>query len=425
MNAATATYTDDRYRFSWPDIGIEVVLDRIADSRSGLTGEISISSASLGKLHSPSRFNVLAPQTRATLARQLAERDTFTDWGAVLEQVCALTIQRWREGEPVIDLRDVEPGAARWLYEPWIEHGGPTTLFADGGAGKSVLALILAVSIASGEPLLGDGAMSEPVPVLYLDWETSADVHAARLRAICRAAGITEPVIYYQRMTASLAESAQSLRRRCGEMGAGFVIVDSLGAARSGEPESAESTIKLFNAGRSLGLPWLAIDHVTKNGGETKTRPFGSTYTHNLSRLTWSMEQPETETGAENEITVVLTNRKANNGRLQRRRGYALSFTESEDGTPIGIEVRARDIRDIPSMIRRFSVRDQIAAVLRANNATLTVDDIQSSLEADNIIVKAEVLRATLNRYKQLFVAVAGPDRATKWGLLTMEVRPV
>ena len=415
MNPAQATYTEDRYRFGWPSIGIEVVLDRITDGRSGLVGEISVDSTGSGKLHSPSRFNVLTQTARSQLARQLTERDAFTDWTAVLEQVCALTIERWREGEPAIDLREVHAGAARWVYEPWVEHGGPTTLFGDGGGGKSTLALILAVSVASGLPLLGDGIMSDPAPCLYLDWETSADVHAERLRSICRAANIDAPAIYYQRMTASFSESVQVIRRRCAQENIGFVIADSLGAARGGEPESAESTIKLFNAGRTLGVPWLGVDHVTKNGSD-KTRPFGSTYTHNLSRLTWSIEQAATDD--ESELCIVLTNHKANNGRRQRRRGYALAYEETPDGTPESIAIRPRDIRDIPSMIGRLTLRDQIAGVLRANNQPLSVEDIQTALEIDGVGVKADVVRITLTRHPQLFVALRD-GRSVRWGMLS------
>jgi hypothetical protein len=89
------------------------------------------------------------------------------------------------------------------------------------------------------------------------------------------------------------------------------VIVDSLGAAKAGEPEGAESSIALFTAARSFGVPWIGIDHISKatsNPTSGKGRPYGSTYTHNLARLTWSLEQAEEQEA--DGFAVVLTNHK-------------------------------------------------------------------------------------------------------------------
>ena len=419
MNPAIATYEEDRYTFRWADGDVVITLDRLADSKAGLSGEIAVSSG-LGKLHSPSRFNVLAPQTRASLARTLTERDGGVDWTAAIEQVCALTIQRWREGEPIIDLRDVPTGQhERWLYQPWLEYGGPTVLFADGGVGKSTFALIIATSIASGIPLLGDGLQSDPRPVLYLDWETSADIHAERLEAICRASTIGGiPPIYYQRMFAGLPDAAHAIRRRIVDKGIGLVVVDSLGAARAGEPESAEATLKLFNAARSFGVPWIGIDHVTKAAGARSDKPFGSAFTHNMARLTWGAEKIGAEDDDSGAMYILLTNHKSNNGRLQRRRAYAIAIVEDDIGNPYTISIKPQDIRDIPSMMPRLTQKDQIANMLKDGKAS--VEEIEGALLALNIIIKPNAIRAVMSRYKDIFVPILGAeDRIVRWGLLS------
>src|SRR5207302_780505 len=68
-----------------------------------------------------------------------------------------------------------------------------------------------------------------------------------------------------------------------------FVVIDSWGAARVGEAESSDLTIRAFHAARSLAVPWMAIDHLPKNAHD-KSKPFGSVYTHNLAWLTWRAE---------------------------------------------------------------------------------------------------------------------------------------
>lgn len=417
MNPANATYIGDTYLFNWPEEGVEITLDRIHESKVGIGGRISVRSAIFGKLHSPSNFNCTSQAPRQALARALSERDAGIDWGAAIEQVCELTQQRWEEGEPLIDLSEAEPSTtSRWAYEPWIETGGPTILFADGGVGKSVFALAIATALTTGTPILGGTVLGEPGPVLYLDWETSWQVHSERLRALCLAEDLQLPHIYYQSMTASFAESASAIRKKIAQHGIRYVVVDSLGAARGGEPESAETTIRLFNAGRTLGVPWLGIDHVTKNGGD-KTRPFGSTYTHNLARLTWSMERAQEE--GEDATSIVLTNHKSNNGRLSYRRGYKVDFMLGDTDELVEIVIQPQDIRDMPAMRKKLRRQDQIFAAMREMNRAATAEDIEGILKDDGIDLNLATIRATLHRYKDLFVPITEGGRIVSWGILS------
>jgi hypothetical protein len=414
--APEAIYSADRYRFVWDDAKVQVDLEGLHDSRDGLTGEIEIDvtdGPTRGHLHH-ARFNLSSTQARTTLAKALAPRRSDCDWQGMLEQVCHLALTRHREGDPMIDLRTVDTSARpRFVLDPFLEAGGPTILFADGGSGKTTLAKAMAVSLSTGLPILG-ATPHRVHKVAILDWETDAEAHAVGLRAICAGIGIEPPVMYYQRMAASLAESALVLRRKFADLGISYVIIDSLGAARGGEPESADTTIRLFSAARTLGVPWLGIDHVTKSGTD-KTRPFGSTYTHNLARLTWSAEKVQGEDSPR--LTVSLTNHKANNGRPARRRGFHIDFVE-DHGQPTSITFTACNVRDVVATTGKPSQRDQVYAVLKANNGGMLLRDIQGALEAEGIVLTDTVLRAVLNRHKTLFVSVGGTGTATKWGLL-------
>ncbi len=394
-----------------------MTMDRVHEGRDGPLCELTVAATIppyTGLLHI-GRLNFLALQTRVTLARALHARMEL-DWAGVLEQACFLALRQYREGEPLIDLREVDVGSRpRWLLEPYLEAGGPTILFADGGTGKSMLALAMAMSIATGVSLLGI-PRAEPRPVLYLDWEADHYIHAERLNALTMGHGlhIAAP-IHYRHQVTSLMEAAPLIRRDVAQLGAGAVIVDSLGAAKGGEPESAAASIGLFTAARSFGVPWIGIDHLVKsaNGNATTghARPFGSTYTHNLARVTWGIEQPD-DPAPDGPLAVIFTNHKANNGRLLPRRAFELELESSEDGERlIRVHIKGRDPATIPSLFDRLPLAQRIVALLR--HQYLSTEALTLELgETDSRQVKARV-----SELKQKGTILLAPDG--RWGLVS------
>lgn len=380
---------DDIYRFTW-ECGIEAELERVTEHRDELTGELTIRTSrppSPGLLHS-ARLNLVSTQARRTLSAALAKRDPDLDWDAVVEQVCFLARERYRNGEPAIDMRTYIPQSdGRWKVEPFVEADGGGLLFADGGTGKSFTATAISVTAASGTPVIGrlHGA---PCPVLYLDWETSADVFRERVNAISTGAGINGiPPIFYRRMTVSLAEAADSLRREVVKLGVGLAVVDSLGAARGGEPESADVTIRMFTAARKLGIPWLGVDHVAKSMGNDSSRPFGSTYSHNLSRLTWSMDKAQEE-GSEN-FVVSLRNRKRNNGRVPGRLGYRIDVKTDDREQLVSVRFTNCDLTEVPGLAEKLPLSQRILAELKSGPVAQT--DLAETLGADLKAVNARI----------------------------------
>lgn len=367
------------YRLTW-SCGIEADVERFAEHRDELIAEVTIRHG-VELLHS-ARLNLTSTQARQTLVKSLTERDPDPDWPRLIETMCFQVRERYREGEPPRDLR--EPLAVygnRWLVEPFVERGGSTILFADGGTGKSLTALAVAMTVASGCPIVG-ALHGDPRPVLYLDWETSVETTLERFDAIAAGARLdTRPEVYYRRMTASLVEAAGNIRRDITTLGIGFVVVDSLGAARAGEPESAEVTIKMFNAARSLGVPWLGIDHVTKSAGKATTRPFGSTYTHNLARLTWSAEIVQEE--GENILALSLTNRKRNNGRLLGRTGLRIEFERGAIDSLRKVTFRTSDLAQMPGLADNASLKARIIAEL--NTGPQYLADVAKRLGQNNV----------------------------------------
>jgi len=425
------TYEPDRSVYCSARQEWQITFDRFHEARGGeLTAEVIVETSRQPHpgILSQTKLNLLSAQAHTTLSRSLQVKQDDLEWADVLTLLCHDAIQHYREGEPVVELHTVpDRQGTRWLYHPWIEYGGPTVLFADGGSGKSLFGLALAVAVAHGVNIFGGPAPAR-APVLYLDWESDAETHAERLRAIEAGAGIYEAgdglPILYRRQSASLAESTNALRRYIGQYEVGLMIVDSLALARGGEPESAETTLKLFNAARELRIPWLGIDHVTKNGAgsvgttASPSKPFGSVFTPNAARLTWSMEKAEE--GGDEAAVVVLQNRKSNNVKSLGRRAYGVEFVTGEGDALLSVHYESMDLNDVPGMFPRLGQAHQIDTILSENRGPMLVEDVQRALEASGVTMKAAQIRVILNRHKDKFVAIQD-GRTMRWGRLASE----
>jgi hypothetical protein len=385
VGKATLSVHGDVYRLTWP-VQIEAEVDRITEHRDELTAEVTIRSSrhpSPGLLHS-ARLNLMSTQTRRSLANALAEREPELDWPALVEAMCYLVRERYRVGDPTIDMRAYVPsGRSRWLVEPFLEHGGPTVIFGDGDVGKSTVAAGICVTAATGQPVLGQ-LVGDPVAVLYDDHETDEDTFHEKLVAVCAGAGIRElPKVYYRRAVASLRESAPALRRQIAELGIGMVVIDSLGMASGGDPQAPDVAIALFAAIRSLGVPTLAIDHIAKNAAD-QGKAFGSVYKHNGPRLTWRQDKAQEE--GSSDVVIALVNHKRNNGPKLPRRGYRMEFEiESDHLRTVRFDL-ADLARDYPE---KATLRQRILAELQAGG--VQPDSIAAALQADAKQVRARV----------------------------------
>jgi hypothetical protein len=99
------------------------------------------------------------------------------------------------DGWQKLDPAKLEP--RYWLYGRHYLQGAVSATIADGGVGKSTLALTEAIAIVTGRPLLGitpnkqptgrdDGSVRDRYQVLYYNAEESADEIKRRVLAICQ-----------------------------------------------------------------------------------------------------------------------------------------------------------------------------------------------------------------------------------------------
>jgi hypothetical protein len=391
-----AVYDEDTYRFTTDDSTVIVELARIRATRTGdIKAEIEVrwNQAPLAGLLHHGTINLLAERSVKQLANQLSDRISEHDWYGTLLAITYLAKKRYREGEPPIALDLVDPKELpRWLIKPIIEHGGPTVLAAPGGSAKSMLALALAATVATGRTrFLGLRPMRTGA-VLYLDWEADQYAHSNRLGAMCAAAEVEKPTtLFYRREYAPLHESVDELAKHVRELKAELVVVDSKGAALAGAPEDAEGTLRFFRAIRRLAVPTLVVDHVTNEAahGKGAKRPFGSVYTQNMARNIWMAERASGEPG---ETVVLCKHTKSNNGPIGTKLAWRMEFVTDDD---LYETIRCQPVNPIEVAVMptddSMSLRDKIARILETDGKPMTVVDLATLTGAGQSAVRARL----------------------------------
>jgi AAA domain-containing protein len=212
-----------------------------------------------------------------------------------------------------IDVPDSDPPMA---LSPVLLDEGPTVLFGMGETRKSILAQIIATSIATGAELVPGWRPIITGPVLWLDYESGRRRFARRQRLLGPA-----PILYVPCAQPIWAD-ADALTALARDVGAALVVVDSIVPASAGgaiSTKDAETAGVYFGAVNRIAPRSLSIGHVTKDG--EATMPFGSVFFHNLARLTW-------RTRADDEGRVTLTNHKHTDGDRMPATTLVFDFAE-------------------------------------------------------------------------------------------------
>jgi len=419
-----ATYTEEEWRFDFPE-GVTITMRDWVEAR-GLDVSVLLQIDIAAVFGHPAgtasldRINIISASAKQGLARDLARRfpSDDVDWSGIIAQVCALGTKKWQEGTPATRLIDVPyVEAARFLVDPIIDAEGVTLLFADGGAGKSFLAMALALTVAGGvRPL---GMLPEKVgPVLYLDWEAEPHTQQQRLYALndgladfADEAGLGS--VIYRRMDQSLIQGAKGIRQEVIRHGAIFAVVDSIGAARAADPADAGTTIAMFNAMRSWQVPVLALDHVTKSSVEgpfAKESPpkhsLGTVTTRNRARMSWRLdhyEPADEDAGYDPVRKLRLTNVKANNARFAPRIGLLARFETDTDGGLLSVSYATADAATIlPADSGQMSMPDRVlGAIVEADRPLVTATIIADVNEDGGTVKPDATIRSAINKLKR------------------------
>jgi RecA-family ATPase len=275
------------------------------------------------------------------------------------------------------------------LIPDWLPAGYATLLAGHGGAGKSSIALRLAVCIALGRPWFG--LPCEQRRVLYLSCEDRASVVHWRLRRIADAELLTtaeqsalagalsivdlvgHDSMLYQRHPhgSGIAPSFAELTRLLRETRAQVLFVDGV-ADTYGASENDRAEVKQFvnTLVQLIGVDGavVLVAHVNKptaTAGASSEGYSGSTGWHNSARARWYLypETEHTDDGMSATGALVLALQKTNLGRddqaIRLRWDNDAHLFEAEAGAS-RFDARVRDTAEQRGIVD--AIREVIAS---------------------------------------------------------------
>lgn len=378
---------------------------QVRENSDGIHGEMSVVSGVMGEIHW-GRINLASTSAREGLVRKLDQAAPGLPWRPILERACRQAARDLRTGEPVVPLVPrLADESARYLVPKLLLAGETNIIFADGGSGKSLLALAIARAVSTGTALPGGLVPSVPARGLLLDYESHRPEHEDRL---ARLEDVGSPPadlpILYRSMTRPLADEAASLRGEIDRHGIGLVVVDSLAPACGPEPDGADAVVRTMTALRSFApATRLVLAHVTKLAAEQRTgpvKPFGSAFVFNLARNVWELRKADEDGGAD--LVIAAFHRKSNAGRLYPPLGFRFTF---HDGMT---SLHAHDIGQAPDLLARMSLAFQIQKALVVGAQT-----VETLVEATGST--KDTIARTLRRLRSTGKVI--PLDAGRWGI--------
>ena len=338
------------YSFDWSDEQVHITLERLReDSKRTVTADITVKGNPEGHMHL-TKLNLLATRSRTEITKYLRERcQRQRDWDAIIEQVCVMTLQQFRAGEPVLNLGDLNPPLEPiYRLYPWVVDLEPSIIYGEGGIGKSYLAGFMAAMV--------DQAISteycRPIPgkVLYLDFETTSETAARRFQALTKGFGFEgKSNVIYRFCHQSLASDISEIQKIVAQENVALIIVDSAGPACGGDPETAASAISYFTALRSLRKASITIAHRSKSNS---VGPFGSVYWVNYPRMTYELKKSQDE---ESDVMhIALIHRKVNDGQLQKPMSFKIEWHSNG-----AVTVNTEKLESIPDFVTELPLTEQ------------------------------------------------------------------
>ncbi len=400
------------YRMSFPEVAMTFSVDRLRVSSGEMKGHVMVRCLMAGAqtyedgLVHYSQETLSSTTARKSLGRVLVEKiptDPQIDWGSMYDEFCTKVMRADRAGaDPDVVGRMPDSAVHGLLLEPMVPLGVHSILFGPGGLGKSILATAIAVSVQTGLEIVPGFRPLVRGPVLYLNWETNREDIDARVKAVCKGAGIAPVEMFHLSGGGRpLAQRVEHVARVVDKTGAVMMVVDSNGKAigTSGEGPIEDAANRFASALDELDRTALCIDHISKASSEMQggaRNPYGSVMKSNWARATWEMTQsrpPE-----DGETHLVIHHRKHNTtaehapiGLLMRwDRGAVTWEAEDVSGATSGLSYGA-------------TLSDQIAAALM-DHPLRPMEIAKAAGISDNMV------RSILSREKTRFARLSTGD---------------
>jgi len=396
------------FLFEWKEAQVKIDVGRTREHRDGrVTGEIHITTTREGyepHLHQ-ALFNFSSAQARRTEVKNLTDQFAEFPWKTIFEQLCSHLLRRLRQGEEMVEIStEEELVPPDYLLWPLLPRGMATIIFGEKGAAKSTTAQLasLCVLLPWLDNEFGLQPTEQSTPVLYLDWETTKDELAWKLKMIATAHSLPFVTINYRRCALPLADDMEAIAQMAEHSKAGLLVIDSLGMAAGGDLWKGESPERFYAALRRLNRTTLILAQTSKDENRKKSI-YGSTLFGYWARSIWEARKSQ-ELG-EKELSVALFHREANTSGQHEPLGWRLRY--SDDNHELRIEQAA--VTSMADFLNQLSATKQIHELLLSEGA-LTVEQI-----AEKVDLKSNTVRQALGRMRKRQEVVKLPDK--RWGL--------
>lgn len=190
---------------------------------------------------------------------------------------------------------DRVPEPPGWLANPIMVDGAHSGIHGDNGMGKTLVAMSMALSLASGRSFNGVVVHPTPVPTLYLDWEDTDGNWLWRTSEMARKQSIPfgpDLPLCWARGSDLLANMGNRLGALIEAEGFRVIVVDSISRAVNDPTQIAEMNAA-FAVADALKVNLLVTGHSPKGHPEL---PYGSrAYQGNLRLDTNIFARPESQ----------------------------------------------------------------------------------------------------------------------------------
>jgi len=395
-----------------------------------------------------------ADYRKRTIKRALPDPgDEVYDWtknnGGTAARPLKKSAASATDDEPRTKLRLVRfaerktPPPREFIVPDLIPRHHPTTLYGWGGTAKSLIALLLSMSMAGGQEKFFGRDIAVHGPVMYIDFELDADEQHRRVMQLATGMKmeVPEDLLYVSTLGVRTHEAVEFALSVCEEHEAVMVVLDSLGPAMVGDMAAAKDVIEFHNCYiapfKAVGATPLLVDHQARQQageGYQSKGAFGSAYKEHLSRSLIQVEAGDrsAELGT---LNVRLRHKKTNFGTLVDPFDVSLSFSDemivasTRDLTPTDLAqeatLNAEDrvaaaLEDGPAYpdeivettgLARGTVKNKITALKKAGRIETTGEN-RSQMEQVRLV-------APRHRPIRGSAASATPDTSTVAGLFS------
>ena len=237
----------------------------------------------------------VGPVERTELAPKLSH-DLATVGTQITDQLGDRLLALGAEAPEIFRPGDFAPRPAGWACEPLMLDQGVSVIFGPNCTGKSLLAISVALTLASGTAMPGLTAPPDPGVTLYLDAEDSWGNFSAAGRAMATSMGIVWgagiPLLYFptHRLLPDLERTLAALVER---EGVKYIVADSISRLF---PSCIDMDVVNTNWQilERLGCPTMTVAH-TPN--KDKSSVYGSRAVTGNARLVTCISTPDGEDG--------------------------------------------------------------------------------------------------------------------------------